>query len=64
MGDAAVPWFGPIPPIGHQGTQKSKQNDVDDDYAGAMALTDVTISVDNNAATASVEEDEGNHLWQ
>jgi len=64
MGDAAVPWFGPIPPIGHQGTQKSKQNDVDDDYTGATAPTDVTISVDNNAATASVEEDEGNHLWQ
>jgi hypothetical protein len=23
MGATAVPWFGPIPPIGHQGTQKS-----------------------------------------
>ena len=22
MGNAAVPWFGPIPPIGCQGTQK------------------------------------------
>ncbi len=22
MGDATVPWFGPISPIGHQGTQK------------------------------------------
>jgi hypothetical protein len=22
MGDATVPWFGPIPPIGRQGTQK------------------------------------------
>jgi hypothetical protein len=22
MGDAPVPWFGPIPPIGRQGTQQ------------------------------------------
>jgi len=22
MGNATVPWFGPIPPIGRQGTQK------------------------------------------
>jgi hypothetical protein len=40
------------------------QNDVDDDNAGATAMTDVTIAVYNNAATASVEGDKGNHLWR
>jgi hypothetical protein len=30
---------------------------------GATVPKDVTIAVDNNAAAASVEEDEGNHLW-
>ncbi len=54
MGDATVPWFGPIPPIGCQGTKK----DLDDDNVGTTATTDVAIAVDNNAATASVKEDE------
>ena len=63
MGDATVPWFGPIPSIGHQGTQKRLINDLDDDNADATATTDVTIAVNNDAATASVKEDEGNHLW-
>jgi hypothetical protein len=40
------------------------QNDVDDDNVGATAPMDVMIAVDNAAGTASVEEDEGNHLWQ
>ena len=43
--------------------KNGKRNDVDDDDTGATATTDVTITVDNDAATASVEEDEGNHLW-
>ena len=63
MGDATVPWFGPIPPIGRQGTQKRQTNALDDEDAGATATTDVTIAVDNDAATASVEGDKGNHLW-
>jgi hypothetical protein len=40
------------------------KNDLDDDNAGRKATPDVTISVDNNAATASVEGDKGNHLWR
>jgi len=51
MGNANVPWFGQIPPIGRQGTQKQR-NDLDDDDADATATTDVTIAVDNDAATA------------
>jgi hypothetical protein len=43
--------------------KNSYRNDLDDDNAGATATTDVTIAVDNDAATASVEGDEGNHLW-
>jgi hypothetical protein len=43
--------------------KNGKRNDLDDEDAGATATTDVTIAVDNNAATASVEGDEGNHLW-
>jgi hypothetical protein len=39
------------------------QNDLDDDDAGATATTDVTIAVDNDAVPASVEGDEGTHLW-
>ena len=31
---------------------------------GATAMTDVTSAVNNNAATAAIEGDEGNHLWQ
>jgi hypothetical protein len=47
MVDAAVPWFDPIPPIGHK---NGEQNDVDDNKAGTMATTDVAIAVNNNAA--------------
>jgi hypothetical protein len=36
---------------------------VDDDKVGATAMTDVTIAIDNNTATATIEDDEGNHLW-
>jgi hypothetical protein len=54
MGNAAVPWFGPILP---------KRNDVDDDDAAVTATTDVTIVIVINAATASVEEDQGKNLW-
>jgi hypothetical protein len=43
--------------------KNGKQNDLDDEDAGATATTDVTIAIDNDAATASVEGDEGNHLW-
>jgi hypothetical protein len=64
MVDAAVPWFDPISPIGRQGTQKRLKNDVDDEEAGAMATTDVAIAVNNNAVTAAVEDDEGNHPWR
>jgi hypothetical protein len=39
------------------------QNDLDDDDAGATATTDVTIAVNNDTATASIEGDEGNNLW-
>jgi len=38
------------------------RNDLDDDDADATATTDVTIAVDNDAATASVEGDEGSRL--
>jgi hypothetical protein len=31
---------------------------------GATATIDVTIAVNNNAATATIEDDEGNHPWQ
>ena len=62
MGNVNVPWFVPIPPIGRQGTQKRLTNDLDDDNACATATTDVTIAVDNDAATASVEGDEGSRL--
>ncbi len=44
--------------------KNSYQNDVDDDEAGAMAMTDVTIANNDDAATAAVEDDEGNHPWQ
>jgi hypothetical protein len=37
---------------------------LDDDDVGATAMTDVTIVVNNNAATTSVKEDEGKHLWR
>ena len=40
------------------------QNDLDDDDVGGTGTTDVTIAVNNNTATASIEEDEGNHLWR
>ena len=43
--------------------KNGKQNDLDDEDAGATATTDVTIAVDNDAVTASIEGDEGNHLW-
>jgi hypothetical protein len=43
--------------------KNSKRNDLDDDDAGATAKKDVTIAVDNDVATASVEGNEGNHLW-
>jgi hypothetical protein len=38
-----------------------------DDYdVGAIATTDVTIAVDNDATTSSVKvkKDEGKHLWR
>ena len=63
MGDTTVPWFGPIFLIDRKEHKNSKQNDLDDEDAGTTAMTDVTIAVDNDAATASVEGDEGNHLW-
>jgi hypothetical protein len=37
---------------------------LDDDDVSATATTDVTIAVSNDAATTSVKEDEGKHLWQ
>jgi hypothetical protein len=37
---------------------------LDDDNVGATATTDVTIAVDNDAATAYVKEDEGKDLWR
>jgi hypothetical protein len=37
---------------------------VDDDEAGAMAMTDVAIAVNDNAATTAEEDDEGNNPWQ
>ena len=40
MGDTAVPWFGPMSAIGHQGPQKRPQNDVDDDDTGNTATMD------------------------
>jgi hypothetical protein len=43
--------------------KNGKRNDLDDDDAGATAKKDVTIAVDNDIATASVEGNEGNHLW-
>jgi hypothetical protein len=43
--------------------KNGKQNDLDDDDTGATAKKDVTIAVDNAVATASVEGNEGNHLW-
>ncbi len=43
--------------------KNGKRNDLVDEDAGATATTDVTIAVNNDAATASVEGDEGNHLW-
>ena len=43
--------------------KNGKQNVLDDEDTGATATTDVTTTIDNNAATASVEGDEGNHLW-
>ena len=42
---------------------KTANEILDDDDADAKATTDVTIAVNNDAATASVKEDEGNHLW-
>ena len=54
----------PLPLGGTQGCTRHKYcPDVDDDNVGSTALTDVTITVDNNAAIAFIEEDEGNHLW-
>jgi len=43
--------------------KNGKQNVLDDEDAGATATTGVTIAINNNAATASVEGDDGNHLW-
>ena len=43
--------------------KKGYQNDVNNDGAGAKAMMDVTIAADNKAATTSIKEDEGNHLW-
>ncbi len=43
--------------------KNGKRNDFDDDDADATATTDVTIAVDNDDVTASVEGDEGNRLW-
>jgi len=63
MGNADVPWFGPIPLIGRQGTQNGQRNDLDDDDVDATATMDVTIAVKYDAATASVEGDEGRCLW-
>ena len=40
-----------------------QRNDLDDDNVDATATTDVTIAVDNDAATVSVEGDEGSRLW-
>jgi hypothetical protein len=37
---------------------------LDDDDVGATATTDVTIAVDNDAATAPVKEDGGKDLWR
>jgi hypothetical protein len=37
---------------------------LDDDDMGATATTDVTIAVNNDAATTSVKKDEGKHLWR
>jgi hypothetical protein len=37
-------------------------NDVDDDNTGATVTIDVTIAIDNDAATATIEDDESNHL--
>jgi hypothetical protein len=48
------------PPKKHK---NGNQNDLDDDDAGATATMDVMIAVDNDAATASIEGDEWNHLW-
>ena len=55
MGDAAGPRFGPISPISRQGTKMSCKNDVDDDNAGAAETADVTIAVNNDAATAVIK---------
>ncbi len=63
MGDTTVPWFGPIPPIGRR-TQKRLVNDLDDADASALATMDVMITINNNATTVSMKEDEGNHLWR
>ena len=43
--------------------KNGKRNDLDYEDVGATATTDVTIAVDNDAVTASVVGDEGNHLW-
>ena len=43
--------------------KNGKRNDLDDDDTGATAKKDVTIAVDNAVATASVEGNEGSHLW-
>ena len=61
MGNADVHWpcSGPILQI-----KNDKQNDVVDDNAGETAMTDITIAFDNEAVKASIEEDEGNHLWR
>ena len=44
--------------------KNGKRNDLDDEDAGATATMDVTIIVNNDAATTSVKEDEGKRLWQ
>jgi hypothetical protein len=43
--------------------KNSEQNDVDDDGAAVTAKTDVMIVIVIDAATASVEEDQGKNLW-
>ena len=43
--------------------KNGSQNDLNDDNVDATATTDVTIAVNNDAASASVERDEGSRLW-
>ncbi len=38
-------------------------NDVDDDDAGATVTMNVVTAINIDSATATVEDDEGNHPW-